>query len=111
MTRHTLRFALLVAVCLSLGAERDSGWRAVRQAHLRREPECVACGQTTQLEVHHILPFSNEPRLELDPDNLVTLCKRDHLVFGHFGNWQRYNPKVREHATTYHEWKEKWEKD
>ena len=112
MKRHALRFAILVAVCLSLGAGQRSGrWQSVRRAHLVEEPACVACGRDRDLEVHHVLPFSNDPTLELDPENLVTLCKRDHLTFGHFGDYRRHNPQVRRHAEQYRKWKLEWERD
>ena len=112
MTRRGfLRLCLVAAICLFAGAERSGEWAAVRRTHLRSEPECVACGAKTRLEVHHIIPVDNDPSRELDATNLITLCRRDHLTFGHFGNTKRYNPKVRKHAETYRRWKTEWERD
>lgn len=76
---------------------RASGWWRVRSAHIARQPECACCGRATKLEVHHIKDFSNNPALELEPSNLVTLCRNGtqcHLAFGHLGNWKRANEHV-----------------
>jgi hypothetical protein len=79
---------------------RSPKWAAVRKKHLKEHPECASCGQTTILEVHHISPFQFHPELELDPNNLLTLCEsaKDgivcHLHIGHRGNYQDENPNV-----------------
>jgi len=55
------------------------------------------CGGTKAVEVHHLIPFSIAPDLELDPHNLITLCERKkygincHLLVGHLGNYRRFN--------------------
>ena len=82
------------------GQRRSSKWRAVKNKHLAEHPECEACGRKTHLEVHHIMPFSQFPDKELDPDNLITLCENKkngvncHLLFGHLGDYRRWNPSV-----------------
>jgi 5-methylcytosine-specific restriction endonuclease McrA len=80
---------------------RSSGWRRVRRRHLKANPSCAVCGSTKSLEVHHVIPFSRRPDLELEPSNLLTLCdslaKRGlncHHLFGHLRNWRRANPTV-----------------
>ena len=40
--------------------------------------KCLLCGRTEGLEVHHILPYENNPEKRLDMDNGVTLCKFCH---------------------------------
>lgn len=78
-------------------ATRSKGWRKVRNEHVKAHPICAACGRTDGLEVHHIEDFSTKPELELDPNNLITLCDkamRCHLTFGHLGNWKSINPEV-----------------
>ncbi|NBX82458.1 HNH endonuclease [bacterium] len=86
------------------GAGRSGKWPRVRREHLEREPTCVACGRSRDLEVHHIVPFHDRPELELDPENLITLCADPcHLVFGHVLNFRRSNPYVREDAERYRE--------
>lgn len=83
-----------------MGVARSPKWAKVRAAHLAEHPECVACGARTMLEVHHVKPFHLFPELELDPQNLMTLCQcpghNCHLMFGHSLNWAAYNP----HAVT-----------
>jgi len=88
---------------------RSPHWPAVRAAHLKVQPACAYCGGVVQLEVHHIQPFHLFPELELDSENLLTLCEASavlagancHLVIGHFGNWHRFNPAVVADAARY----------
>lgn len=81
------------------GIERSSQWASVRLAHLKIEPFCQVCASKIMLSVHHIKPYHLFPKLELDPKNLITLCENKtvncHLLFGHFKNWLKFNPKVR----------------
>jgi hypothetical protein len=35
------------------------------------------------------------PGRELDPDNLLTLCRACHFVFGHVWSWASWNTEVR----------------
>lgn len=78
--------------------ERSSGWSKVRAAYVREHPTCEACGTIKDLNVHHIKPFHLRPELELDPDNLITLCRTDHFYVGHRGNWSKENPNCRQDA-------------
>lgn len=83
-----------------LGAGRSGQWPAIRKEHLSKHQNCVLCGGAKKVEVHHIIPFSIDPDKELEPNNLITLCKAKnkgvncHLFFGHLGNYKRYNPDV-----------------
>lgn len=83
-----------------LSSKRSSHWASVRKAHLEKNPVCAVCGGREHLEVHHKLPFHLDPSLELDPNNLITLCeaKKDgvncHLFVGHLGNFKSYNKDV-----------------
>jgi 5-methylcytosine-specific restriction endonuclease McrA len=80
---------------------RSSGWSKVRSRHLRTHGACACCGRTTKLEVHHIKDFSTYPELELDGDNLITLCRNGtqcHLAIGHLGDWKRANSYVADDA-------------
>jgi len=82
--------------------QRASQWRAVRAEHLLKEPECAACGRSTELIVHHIIPVNFSPSLECEPHNLITLCAYPcHIVFGHFMNYHCYNKDVRKMAHEY----------
>jgi 5-methylcytosine-specific restriction protein A len=75
---------------------RSPHWAAARKKHLASNPYCVACGGKRLLQVHHIEPFHDHPELELDPNNLMTLCalKLCHLKLGHGGDFKYYNPFV-----------------
>jgi 5-methylcytosine-specific restriction protein A len=73
---------------------RNPAWPALRAGHLISHPACAACGITHPVEVHHIRPREDYPSLELDPDNLVTLCQNHHFTLGHFSSWSRSNPEV-----------------
>ena len=81
------------------GRKRSSEWRYVRRDYLKRNPTCACCGGDKKLEVHHIVPFHVAPALELEPDNLMTLCRMKkygihcHLFVGHKGNYQDVNTK------------------
>lgn len=76
--------------------QRSGQWRHLREEHLKKQPQCAACGRTRNLIVHHIVPVSFDPTLELDPDNLLTLCETPcHIVFGHFFSYHCYNRDVR----------------
>ncbi|KAA1013054.1 HNH endonuclease [Paraburkholderia panacisoli] len=89
---------------------RSNHWPAVREQHLKSQPVCVVCGGKDKLQVHHIRPFHLHPDLELDPNNLVTLCESGkggvscHLFVGHLSNFRGWNPNVKEDAET---WKKK----
>lgn len=81
-------------------ARRSGKWPAVRKAHLEKFPRCAFCGGENKLEVHHIIPFHAAPDLELEPDNLITLCEAKrygvncHLFAGHGGAYKSVNSQV-----------------
>jgi 5-methylcytosine-specific restriction protein A len=88
-----------------LSASRSPDWPKVRAAHLKLHPVCEACGahgKSASLEVHHVVPFSDDPSKEKDPTNLITLCSEGgldcHFWAGHAGNYKCSNPNVREDA-------------
>ena len=97
------------------GIPRSSRWNKVRKEHLKIEPGCRACKQKKRglfakifkpVQVHHVWPFHicvllGRTDLELDERNLITLCEsgdKHHITIGHLGDFQSYNPNVREHA-------------
>lgn len=89
------------------GHERSPEWPRVAHEHLANEPACMVCGHRGHgLQVHHIKPFHLHPDLELDPNNLITLCElrgRDHhLLIGHLDNWESHNVQVRADCKRYH---------
>ena len=89
------------------GHERSPEWHRVAMEHRLREPACVVCGyKGKKLQVHHIKPFHLHPHLELDPDNLITLCeargREHHLLLGHLDSWASYNEHIRADAKHFH---------
>jgi len=90
-----------------VGGDRSSHWPTVREEFAIEHPDCAACGTRECLNVHHVVPFHDEPKLELDPNNLITLCREHHFRIGHDPdgmagpekpNWKLSNPNVREEA-------------
>lgn len=85
---------------------RSSEWVQVRSDFVRKHPRCEACGSTSNLNVHHIIPFHQRPDLELVDDNLITLCREHHFRIGHDPDgkgprkpsWLESNPNVRRDA-------------
>lgn len=80
---------------------RSPKWESFRKEWLTTNNCCAVCGNTKNLEVHHIKPFKDFPELELDKNNLITLCEKTtlignckincHLQIGHDGNFKFYN--------------------
>jgi len=94
-------------VAARYGHTRSPEWPEVARAHLKIQPACMACGYEGEgLQVHHIKPFHLFPELELDPNNLITLCEikgRDHhLLIGHLDNWESYNLNVHTDAKRFY---------
>jgi 5-methylcytosine-specific restriction enzyme A len=83
-----------------LSSKRSPHWPTVRKHFLQLHPTCAVCGGVSKLEVHHKQPFHINPSLELDMNNLITLCESGkngvtcHLFFGHLGNYKSVNPNV-----------------
>lgn len=97
--------ALVETLRISAPAKKRSVlWPKIRKAHLDSHPTCAACGSTTKLEVHHKIPFHENPSLEIRLDNLITLCESTsngiicHLCVGHAGDYKTYNPNVEQDA-------------
>jgi 5-methylcytosine-specific restriction protein A len=97
----------------SWSKNRSAKWPAVRDAFIEKRKECFVCGSKKNLEVHHIVPFSDNPDLELVEDNLIILCESKkygvncHLFFGHVGNYKFSNENILKDAS---EWKDRFEK-
>lgn len=76
-------------------AVRSPKWQVVRKQHIERYPNCAACGKNRKVEVHHIKPVHKYPDLELELDNLITLCDDPcHFVFGHLLDYKSWNSEV-----------------
>ena len=44
----------------------------------RRDGKCVICGTTERLCAHHIVPVAEDPKLQADENNGITLCHKCH---------------------------------
>ena len=104
MNIQNFDYGELVAL-LSDEKARSPKWSKVKKAFLLQNPHCAACSKGITLgkmNVHHIIPYhyciaAGRPDLELDTRNLITLCTigyDHHLLLGHFGDWQSYNPHL-----------------
>lgn len=92
------------------GIPRSGEWSTLRKRVLELQPWCSVCRSTTNVQVHHMLPFHLDPKKELDPGNLIPLCEGSdgwfgrwncHFVVGHLGrSWSNYDKDV-EHVTDY----------
>ena len=90
--------------------KRSAKWPKVRAEHLMKHPECLACGEKENLNVHHIVSFMVDPSLELATSNLCTLCTNSnfggincHHAFGHNFLWTCRNPNVVRDAKRFRE--------
>jgi 5-methylcytosine-specific restriction protein A len=99
--KHGINLAKHYFRDVGLDAKRSGKWPTVERHFLEAHSVCAACGSKNRLNVHHIHPFHIHPELELDPNNLITLCmdtKECHLHLGHNGNFKFYNPNIRHDA-------------
>jgi 5-methylcytosine-specific restriction endonuclease McrA len=82
------------------GFPRSSLWDELQREWRRYYPACAACGSLVGVEVHHLVPFWKEPKLELCWENLQSLCRPRgcHFRVGHAYSWRMWNPFAREDA-------------
>jgi len=61
---------------------RSARWQRLRARHLQANPLCARCeakgGATIATEVHHVMPCGEDPQLQMDPNNLESLCRECH---------------------------------
>jgi 5-methylcytosine-specific restriction endonuclease McrA len=83
---------------------RSDQWPRLRKSFLIANDKCVFCGlkDINIIQAHHIMPFCLYPTLELNKDNLITICGTEsdacHRDFGHPLGTQSYNPDIKKHA-------------
>lgn len=98
---HVINLARNSLRDVGVSEKRSSKWPTVEKHFLEANPTCAACGGKDRLNVHHCMPFHIDKALELDENNLITLCMGDkecHLHIGHCGSFKLYNPNVRKDA-------------
>ena len=81
-----------------------SRWQSLQKVFVKEHNYCEMCGWKKKLNVHHIVPRHVDSSLALDWNNLITLCRECHFRFGHFLNWQSYNPYIVELVNSKHKW-------
>ena len=74
---------------------RYSVWKNKREQK-KKHPECCVCGRLPRWfqipnQVHRILPEHLFEHLADDLNNMATMCRFCHFVFGHLRNWKKYN--------------------
>lgn len=96
-------------------AKRSNRWPKVRAEHLKTQPNCQACGGSARIQVHHVTPFHLDASLELEPENLITLCESRasncHRLFGHLLDYKTHNEDVRNDSETFRKKLEKARKE
>ncbi len=94
----------------STKSKRSPKWAATRERFAKQFPDCAACGAVDHINVHHVIPFHEDKELELDPTNLITLCRYHHFHIGHDRdglsgpgepNWNDSNPNVRQECAAF----------
>lgn len=108
---QTITIATGPEVAMGSSEPRSPEWPKARAAYIKDHPECAACGyKGKENQVHHVTPFHLDPKLELDPSNLITLCgpghRNHHLDIGHGGTYTCRNPNVREDAERFRKMRE-----
>lgn len=88
---------------LMTGKPRSPQWRHFRERFLTVNCLCEGCGTGANLEAHHLIPYSQEPDLELEWSNLLAMCRECHFQIGHLRDWGLVNPHAREDAKVYRE--------
>ena len=83
-----------------LGGLRSPRWSEFRKIHIKKN--CEACGAKGKLlqplQLHHVIPFSQDKSKELDPENVITLCCYCHFVIAHLRNYKSWNKDIKEDA-------------
>jgi len=87
---------------MALGPKALYQCNKAKRLYIKDNRQCVLCGCTRNLEVHHIIPVSVCPELACEPLNFMTLCDTGnhgcHCHFGHLGAFIRFNPRLQEYV-------------
>lgn len=104
LIKHTICIIKSKINDAKLKSKRSSHWATMRHHFISNNPNCAVCNGTKRLNVHHIKPFHIFPELELDTNNLITLCMGKHechLRFGHGGDFKSYCSNIAAYAQAY----------
>jgi len=84
---------------VGVSKDRSPEWSRVRDEYYAEHPNCAFKGCTCvdcPKQIHHIKDFGRHPELELDKNNLVTVCFQHHLDVCHQGSFREINEYARE---------------
>src|SRR5688572_27342243 len=84
------------------GQPRNSKWDRFRDKLVQAHPYCSVCNTKENLQAHHKKPYHLFRELELVESNIVILCIRCHLLFGHLLDWTAWNPNIDEDIERWH---------
>ena len=96
-----IAFAALV-VWSTPASDARAGAATEMRHYKTTHPDCEACGAKDRVlrrnEVHHIVPCATDGSKATDTNNLITLCRPDHIAYGHCGDGacRKYCPNIRE---------------
>lgn len=64
----------------ALGIRRhySGAWARLSLKTRQNHPLCQRCGSAPSVEVHHVVPLRLDPRLAMDPRNLLAVCRPCH---------------------------------
>lgn len=71
------------------------------QVKIRDNYKCVLCDSTDALQIHHIVPLSENSELNLNINNLIVLCKDCHINKAHKESWRTIDKNTQELLITY----------
>lgn len=71
---------------------RNSQWPTFLRNFLNKHPLCWGCGRKATTG-HHIVPYHEDPLLELVESNIAPVDLPCHFVLCHLGNWRLTLPK------------------
>ena len=107
--RHISNFIIILCLTISLAAivcsaDRNPQWDNLRDECVIEQKVCQWCGTDKDLEGHHIIEFSYNPKYEMLKENIIVLCRKDHYQIGHGGvSWSKGNPYVKEECDAHRE--------
>lgn len=82
----------------NFGARRTYACRKAMRKYKKEHPLCEITGKKRFCQVHHIFPVWKFPEKADDPNNFITLHRIYHKIFGHFGNFKKYNINIKSDA-------------
>lgn len=64
-------------------ASYGGSWSRLSLKLRQNSPLCQRCGINPSEQVHHVVPVRADPRLKLDPRNVLVVCRACHEELDH----------------------------